>query len=149
MDAFNRVLGMAQATRWVSPSDDLFSTPANSSELYWMCLPYHQFSSFALNIRQERLQRNVVGIEWTQREWWKPLMETVLEGYHLPRPETQARSYQDIYLTPLPQRDWSMVALYVDPGLAEENRAAINCQVGSVLAPAAPNPNMEDKTGET
>ena len=44
VDAFNRVPGMAQATRWVSPLEDFFSTPADPSKLYWMCPPYHRFS---------------------------------------------------------------------------------------------------------
>ena len=44
VDAFNRVPGMAQATHWVSPLDVFFSTPADSSILYWMCPPYHRFS---------------------------------------------------------------------------------------------------------
>ena len=43
-DAFNRVPGMAKATRWVSPLEDFFSTPADPSKLYWMCPPYHPFS---------------------------------------------------------------------------------------------------------
>ena len=36
VDAFNRVPGMAQATCWVSPLEDFFSTPADPSKLYWM-----------------------------------------------------------------------------------------------------------------
>ena len=34
VDAFNTVPGMAQATRWVSPLDDFFFTPADPSTLY-------------------------------------------------------------------------------------------------------------------
>ena len=44
-------------------------------------------------------------------------METTSQGYPLPRPQTKARLYQDDHLTPLPQRGWVMVALYVDGGL--------------------------------
>ena len=44
VDAFNRVLGMAQATRWGSPLEDFFFTPADFSKLYLMCPPYHRFS---------------------------------------------------------------------------------------------------------
>ena len=80
VDAFNRVLGMAQATRWVSPLDDFFSTPADPSKLYWMCPPYHQFSDCVWKIWQEKLRAIVVGPEWTHREWWKPLMEITLQG---------------------------------------------------------------------
>ena len=41
VDAFNRVPGMAQATSWVSPLNDFFSTPAVPSKFYWMGPPYH------------------------------------------------------------------------------------------------------------
>ena len=37
--AFNMVPGMAQATRCLLPLDDFFSTPADTSKLYWMCPP--------------------------------------------------------------------------------------------------------------
>ena len=76
-------------------------------------------------------------------------MEITLQGYHLLGPETKARLYQDSYLTPLPQRDWSTVALYVDGGLAEENLAATECHVASVLAPATPTPDTDDEPGIT
>ena len=112
VDAFNRVAGMAQATRWVSPLEDFFSTPADPSKLYWMCPPYHRFSDCVRKIRQEKLRAIVVGPKWTHREWWKPLMEIALQGYHLPGPETKACLYQKDHLTPLPQRGWSTVALY-------------------------------------
>ena len=68
IDAFNRVPGMAQATRWVSPLEDFFSTPAEPSKLYWMCPPYHRFSDCVRNIRQEKLRAIVVGPKWTHRE---------------------------------------------------------------------------------
>ena len=45
VDAFNRVSGMAPATRWVSPHDDFFSTPVDPSKLYSMCPPYHRVSA--------------------------------------------------------------------------------------------------------
>ena len=61
VDAFNRVPGMAQDTHWGSPLDDIFSTPADPSKLYWMCPPYHQFSDCVPNIRQEKLRAIVVG----------------------------------------------------------------------------------------
>ena len=88
VDAFNRVPGMAQATRWVSPLEDFFSTPADPSKLYWMCPPYHRFSDCVRKIWQEKLRAIVVGPKWTHREWWKPLMEITLQGYHLPGLET-------------------------------------------------------------
>ena len=149
VDAFNRVPGIAQATRWVSPQDDFFSTPADPSKLYWMCPPYHRFSDCVRKIRQEKLRAIVVGPKWTHREWWKPLMEVTLQGYHLPGPETKARLYQDDNLTPLAQREWSTVALYVDGGLADENLRATKCHVASVLAPAVPNPDTDDEPGMT
>ena len=124
VDAFNRVPGMAQATRWVSPLEDFFSTPADPSKLYWMCPPYHRFSDCVPKIRQEKLRAIVVGPKWTHREWWKPLGEITLQGYHLPGPESKACLFQNDHLTPLPQRGWSTVALYVDGGIAEENLAA-------------------------
>ena len=67
-------------------------------------------------------------------------MEITLQEYHLPGTETEARLYQNDHLTPLPQRCWSTVALYVDRGIAEENLAATKCHVPSVLAPAVSNP---------
>ena len=149
VDAFNRVPGIAQATRWVSPQDDFFSTPADPSKLYWMCPPYHRFSDCVRKIRQEKLRAIVVGPKWTHREWWKPLMDVTLQGYHLPGPETKARLYQDDNLTPLAQREWSTVALYVDGGLADENLRATKCHVASVLAPAVPNPDTDDEPGMT
>ena len=149
VDAFNRVPGIAQATRWVSPQDDFFSTPADPSKLYWMCPPYHRFSDCVRKIRQEKLRAIVVGPKWTHREWWKPLMEVTLQGYHLPGPETKARLYQDDNLTPLAQREWSTVALYVDGGLADENLRATKCHVASVLAPAVPNPDTDNEPGMT
>ena len=149
VDAFNRVPGIAQATRWVSPQDDFFSTPADPSKLYWMCPPYHRFSDCVRKIRQEKLRAIVVGRKWTHREWWKPLMEVTLQGYHLPGPETKARLYQDDNPTPLAQLEWSTVALYVDGGLADENLRATKCHVASVLAPAVPNPDTDDEPGMT
>ena len=149
VDAFNRVPGMAQATRWFSPLEDFFSTPADPSKLYWMCPPYHRFSDCVRKIRQEKLRAIVVGPKWTHREWWKPLMEITLQGYHLPGPETKACLYQNDHLTPLPQRGWSTVALYVDGGIAEENLAATKCHVASVLAPAVSNPNTDGEPGMT
>ena len=61
--------------------------------------------------------------------------------YHLPRPETKAHLYQDSYLTPLPQREWFRVALYVEGDLTEENLVATECHVASVSASPVPNPN--------
>ena len=63
VDAFNRVPGMAQATLWVSPHNDFFSTPADPSKLYWMCPPYHPFSNCVRKIRQEKLRAIVVGLK--------------------------------------------------------------------------------------
>ena len=76
-------------------------------------------------------------------------MEITLQGYHLPGPETKARLYQNDHLTPLPQRGWSTVALYVDGGIAEENLAATKCHVASNLAPAVSNPDTDDEPGMT
>ena len=76
-------------------------------------------------------------------------MEIPLQGYHLPGPETKARLYQTDHLTPLPQRGWSTVALYVDGGIAEENLAATKCHVASILAPAVPNLDTDDEPGMT
>ena len=67
VDPFNRVPGMAQATRWVSLLDDFFSTPADPSKWYWMCPPYHRFSNCVRKIRQEKLRAIVVGPKWTHR----------------------------------------------------------------------------------
>ena len=39
--------------------------------------------------------------------------------------------------------------LYVDEGLAEENWTATKCHVASPLAPAVPNPDMDDEPGMT
>ena len=149
VDAFNRVPGMAQATRWVSPLEDFFSTPEDPSKLYWMCPPYHRFSDSVWKIRQEKLRAIVVRPKWTHREWWKPLIEITLQGYHLPGPETKACLYPNDCLTPLPQRGLSTVALYVDGGIAEENVAATKCHVASVLAPAVSNPNTDCEPGMT
>ena len=71
-------------------------------------------------------------------------MQITLQGYHLPGPETKVRLYQNYHLTPLPQRNWSTVGLYVDGGIADEMWAATKCHVASVLAPAVPNPHMYD-----
>ena len=76
-------------------------------------------------------------------------MEITLHGYHLPGLETKTRPYQDDHLTPLPQRGWSTVALYVDGGIAEENLAATKCHVASFSAPAVPNPDTDDEPGMT
>ena len=76
-------------------------------------------------------------------------MAITLQGYHLPGPKTKARLYQNHHLTPLPQRGWSTVALYVDGGIAEENLAATKCHVACVLAPAVPNPDTDDEPGMT
>ena len=76
-------------------------------------------------------------------------MEITLQGYHLPAPETKACLYQNDCLTPLPQRDWSTVALYVDGGIAEENLAATKCHVASVFAPPVSNPNTDGEPGMT
>ena len=76
-------------------------------------------------------------------------MEITLQGYHLPGPETKACLYQNDRLTPLPQRGWSTVALYVDGGIAEENLAATECHVASVSAPAVSNPNTDGEPGMT
>ena len=143
VDAFNGVPGMAEATRWVSLLEDFFSTPADPSKLYRMCPPYHRFSDFVRKIRQEKLRAIVVVPKWTHREWWKPLMEITLHGYHLHGPETKTCFYQNNRLTPLPQQGWSTVALYVDGGIAEENFAATKCHVASVLAPAVSNRNTD------
>ena len=113
------------------------------------CAPYHRFSDCVPKIRQEKLRAIGVVPKWTHREWWKPHIEITLQGYHLPWPETKARLYQDDHLTPLPQRCWSTVALYVDGGLAEENLMATKCHVASVLAPTVPNPDTGDQPGIT
>ena len=149
VDAFNRVPGMAQATRWVSLLEDFFSTPADHSKLYWMCPPYHRFSDCVRKIRQEKLGAIGARPKWTHREWWKSLMEITLQGYHLPGAETKARVYQNDHLKPLPQRGCSTVALYVDGGIAEENLAATEYHVASVLAPAVSNPDTDDELGMT
>ena len=65
-------------------------------------------------------------------------MEITLQGYHLPGPETKARLYQHNHLTPLPQRGWSMPALYVDGGIAEEILVATKCHVAFVLVSGRP-----------
>ena len=149
MDASNKVLGMAQATRWVSLQDDFFSTPADPSKLYWMCPPYHRTSDCARKIRQEKLRAIVVGPEWTHRKWSKPFMGIPLQGYHLPGPETKALLYEDDHLASPPQRCWSIVALYVDGGVAEDSLAATKYHVASVLAPAVPNFDTDDEPGMT
>ena len=140
---------MAQAIRRVSPQDDSFSTPADPSKLYWMCPPYHWFSDCVRKIRKQKLRAMIVGLKWTHREWWKPLMEVSLQGYHLPWPETKDRLYQNDHLAPLPQRGWSAVVLYVDGGIAEEILAATRCLVASVLAPDVPNPDKDDEPAMT
>ena len=147
VDTFNRVPAMAQATRWVSPLDDFFSTPADPSKLNWMCPPYHRLSECVQKFQQEKLAAIVVGPKWTHREWWKPLIEITLQGYHLPGPESKARLYPNDHLTPLPQPGWSTVALYVDGGIAEENLAATKCHVASILAPTVPNSVTDDEPG--
>ena len=149
VDAFNRVPGMAQATRWVSSLEDFFSTSADPTKLYCMCPPYPPFSDCVRTIWQEKLLAIVVGPKWMHREWWKPLMEITLQGYRLPGPETKARLYQNDHPTPLPQQGWSTVALYADRGIAEENLAATKCHVTSVLAPALSNHNTDDEPGMT
>ena len=154
IDAFNRVPGMAQASKWVTPNDDFFTTPADPSKLYWMCPPYHRFLDCVNKIRREKLKAIVVAPKWTHREWWKPLVEVTLQGYHLPGPETKARLYQNSSLSPLPQREWSTVALYVDGGLAEEHLGATKCPVASVKCLAAPgdanlHPDTEEEQGMT
>ena len=68
VDAFNRVPGMAQATRWVSLLDDFFSTPADPFKSYWMWPSYHLLSECVRKIRQEKLRAIVVGPKWTHRE---------------------------------------------------------------------------------
>ena len=147
VDVLNTVPGMVQATRWVSPLEDFLSTPADPSKLYWMCPPYHRFSECVRKIWQEKLRAIVVGPNWTQREWWKTLMEITLQG--LPGPDTKARLYQNDHLTHLSQRGWSTVALYVDGGIAEETLAATKCHVASVLALAVSNPHTDDEPGMT
>ena len=149
VDAFNRVPGMAEAIRWVSPLEGFFSSPADPSKLYWMCPPYHPFSDCVRKIWQEKLRAIVVGPKWTHRVCWKPLMEITLQGYHLPGMETKARLYQNDHLTPLPQRGCSTVAVYVDGGIAEENLVATKCHVASVLAPDVTDPDMSDEPGMT
>ena len=76
-------------------------------------------------------------------------MEITLQAYHLPGQETKARLYQDAYLGPLPQPKWSMVALYLHGGLAEENFAAKQCHVASILAAAFRHPDTDDEPGMT
>ena len=149
VDAFNTVPGMAQATHWVSPLDDFFSSPRDPWKLYWMCPPHHRLSDCVRKVRQEKLRAIVVGPKWTNREWWKPLMEITLQGYHLPGLETKARPYQEDHLTPLPQRGWSTMALCVEGGIAEENLTATKCHVASLLVPAFPSPDTDDEPGMT
>ena len=86
---------------------------------------------------------------WTQREWWRTLTEITLQGYHLPGPETKARLHHNDHLTPLPQRAWSTVALYLDGCIAEEDLVANKCHVASVFAPAVTNPDTDDDPGMT
>ena len=76
-------------------------------------------------------------------------MRTTLLGYHLPQPETKAHVYQDQYLPPLPQGDWSTVALYMDRGLAQEKLTATKSPGASVLAWAVPIPDTDDERGMT
>ena len=76
-------------------------------------------------------------------------MVITLQGYHLPGPKTKACLYQKDRLTPLRQRGWSTVALYVDGGIAQENLAATKCHMASVLAPAVSNPNTDGEPGLT
>ena len=61
VDASNRIPGMAEATCWVLPHDDFLATPADASEFYWMCPPYHWFSACLRIIHQEKLGAIVVG----------------------------------------------------------------------------------------
>ena len=129
--AFNRPLGMAEATCWASPLDGFFSTPADLSKLHRMCPRYHLFSDCVRKIRQEKLRAISVGPKWAHREWWKPLMEISLHRYHLPEPETKACLWQDHHFTPLPQGGWSTVALYVNGGIAEKNWAVTESHVAS------------------
>ena len=145
----NRAPVTAQATRLVSPLEDLFSNPADPCKLYWMCPPYHRFSECVRIIRQEKLRTIVLGPKWRHGECWKPLVHITVQGYHLPGPETKARLHQKDHLTPLPQRGWSTVAVYVDGGIAEENVAATKCHLASVLASAVSNPNMDDEPSMT
>ena len=147
VNAFNRVPGMAQATCWVSPLEDFFLTLADPFKLCWMCPPYHRFIECVRNIWEGKLRAIVVGPEWTHREWWKPLVEITLPGYHLPGPETKAHLYQNDDLTPSPQQGWATVALCVDGGIAEGNLAATKCHVASVLAPAVTNHDTDDEPG--
>ena len=72
-----------------------------------------------------------------------------MQGYHLPGQETKLGLYEDDLPTPLPQRGWSMAAIYVDGGIAEGNSAATECHVASVLARAVPNPDTNDEPGMT
>ena len=108
---FNRVLGMAQATRCVLPDDDLFSTPADPSKTYSMFPLYHRCCDYAQNIWQEKLRAIFVWPKWRNREWWKPYMEITLQGYNLYGPETKACLHQYDDPTPLPQRGRSTMAL--------------------------------------
>ena len=89
VDAPNRVPGMTQPTSCASPLDDFFSDPADPSKLYWTCPPYYRVSECVRKIRQGKLRAILVGPEWTHSEWWKPLLEITLQGYHLPGPETE------------------------------------------------------------
>ena len=106
-----------------------FPLPRTHSNFIGCALPIIAIigiSDCVRKIRQEKLRAIVVGPKWTHREWSKPLMEITLQGYHLPGPETKACLYQNDHLTPLPQRGWSTVALYVDGGIAEENWRPLN-----------------------
>ena len=76
-------------------------------------------------------------------------MEITSQGYHLSGSETKACVYQNDRLTPRPQQGWSIVALYVDGGIAEEKLSATKCHVASVLAPAVSNSNTDGEPGMT
>ena len=68
-----------------------FPPPRTHPKLYWMCPLSHRFPECVREIRQEKLRAIVVGPKWTHREWWKPLIEITLQGYHFLGPETKAR----------------------------------------------------------
>ena len=138
---------MAQATRWVLPSDDYFSTPADPSKLYWICPPYHRFSDCVRKTRQEKLRAIVVGPKWTHRDAdpsWRLLCRGIIFLGRRLRP----------VFTKIPTlrpslNGTGMVALYVDRGPAAEKLTATKCHVASVLAPAVPNLDTDDGPGMT
>ena len=61
VDPFNRVQGIAQATRCILANNDFFSTPADTAKMCSICPPYHWFSDFVRVIRKEKLRAIVVG----------------------------------------------------------------------------------------